>query len=189
MNCREMSGVLPGLAEREGLPRVALEAARHLATCGACAESLMRLRSLNGLLDDLPKTEVPATFARRVMRALPAHKWKVGGGLVLALFLSLAGTAATLGIPGASLPSFLTDPIEAASAALTMVVRAALDLGMILRDASPFATDAARLPGPALPAFMSIAALGLLAAFALAASGAAFGTGALRLRHERRRRS
>src|SRR5258705_497704 len=110
-----MQAVLPGLAEREGLPRVALEAARHLAACGSCAEILLRLRVLNGLRDDLPKAEVPATFARGIMRPLPSNKGRVGGGLVLVASLSRGGPAAPLVFPAANLPSFLRDPLDAAT--------------------------------------------------------------------------
>ena len=186
MTCSEMQAVLPALAEREGPPRVALEAARHLSGCGACAEILLRLRVLHGLLDDLPAAEIPPTFARRVLRALPSNKWKVGGGLGVVVLISLAGAAASFAFPNASLPSFLKDPFDAATLAIMAILRAALDFASMVRDALASTETGPRFTGPALPAFACVASLALFAAFALAGSGAAFGRGALRLRRERR---
>lgn len=135
MTCREMNGVLPGLAEREGTPRVALDAARHLASCKVCAEALLRLRATSGLLDRLPKAEVPAGFARRVLRALP-----VKGGALTILLLSMGvafwGVASSLGSPLVWLSGALSESFHSATSTFVMVIRLALDLLNLARAAA-----------------------------------------------------
>jgi hypothetical protein len=182
-----MEAALPALAEREGAPRVALEAARHLSMCGGCAERLLRLRALHAMLDELPAAEVPASFARRVLRALPS-KGKIGAGFAILIALMLAGGAASVSTPIGSLSSSISDPIEAATSALSAGLRLAFDLLALLQGTLGGVGSAVpRLEGPAFPPPPApIVALAVFATLALAASGLAFGRGALRLLREQR---
>ena len=140
MNCVEMQAVLPALAEREGTPRVAFAAAKHLATCALCAERLLRLRELNGLLDRLPDEEVPPSFTRRVLRALPR---KLGGASGIVVLAALAGRGpahAALSF-GLQLAEMARGPFQAAASAIAAFLTAALDLASSARAAlqdSPF---------------------------------------------------
>ena len=127
-----MQAVLPALAEREGTPRVAFQAAKHLATCAACAERLLQLRELNGLLDKLPEEEVPPTFARRVLRALPRKLGGVGGLVVLA---TLAGRGPAIASLGLQLVQMARGPFEAAASAIAAFLWAAIDLATTARTA------------------------------------------------------
>jgi anti-sigma factor RsiW len=186
MNCRQMRGILPALAEREGTPRVALEAARHLAACRSCAAELMRLRELNGLLDRLPRTEVPASFPRRVLRSLRSRGMI---GLVL-LILGAAGTAGgaiTMGFSPRMILRLMADPLEGVGIALGGVGRTLLALFALGRSARegfdevpPLLFDHA-VQGPASP----LLSLLLIAAVAYAAAWTALVIGAARFRRER----
>ena len=187
MNCREMQAVLPGLAEREGTPRVALHAARHLATCPSCAEALLRLREVNGLLDRLPQAEVPSSFARRILRALPRDaRW----GASVALFLALGWWSAAL--PSAAFPASIADwlatRLQTASDALATGLSLLLDLLAVARAALATLPPApvAFPPGFAPPLSQHLLGLAAVALMTFFGSWAAFARGALRFRRERR---
>jgi len=179
VNCREMQGVLPALAEREGTPRVAFHAAKHLATCVPCAEQLLRLRELNGMLDRLPDEEVPPTFARRVLRALPRKLGGIGG-LVAVAALAGRGPAVAIASFGLQLVQMVRGPFEAAASAIAAFLYAALDLASTARAAlqeSPlfvqghsFRAGGTTLMSEAAPAVMLAAAMGLGALYAFSRS-------------------
>ncbi len=185
MNCREMQGVLPGLAEREGTPRLALEAARHLASCVSCAETLLRLRALGGLLDRLPKAEVPRSFARRVLRALPRKG--VGAGVVVLAALACGGAVFSLDSPFAFLTGMLSAPFEAGLLALSVALRCVLALLEVIRgplgEAPPLLPRFSGLSFPVLPHILPLV---LFFGTSLAASGSAFARSALQRVQERR---
>ncbi len=105
-----MQRILPRIAERDGTPRVAFDAARHLASCVDCAAELLRLRELNGLLDRMPFAEVPDSFPKRVLRAL---RTKGGAGAILVALLALGtgGGAMTFGGGSGSILTLLAGPV------------------------------------------------------------------------------
>lgn len=186
MTCREIQPILARLAGCEGAPRVALDAARHLAGCPACAETLLRMRQVSTMLDHLPKMEVPRTFAERVLKSLPKRAGQVGGTLVLALF-ALAGVAASVGGSGGSLWRTLGSPIESATltlAALVAASQALLDL--IVAAFAMVELSVPMMPGGIVRMSLPMAALTIFAALTLAASAAAIGGGVLSLQLERR---
>ena len=129
-----MQAVLPALAEREGTPRVALHAAKHLATCLSCAERLLRLRELNGLLDTLPEEEVPPSFARRVIRALPRKLGASSGIVVLAALIGRGPGHAAVHF-GVQLMEAARGPFQAAASAIASFLTAALELASAARTA------------------------------------------------------
>ena len=121
MTCREMSPLLPRIAERDGSPRVALDTARHLAYCAGCAAELLRLREINGLLDSLPPREVPDSFPGRILRAIRS---KGGGVLALVVLGGLAAIGATVssGSRADAFSSAIMDPLEAAGTMLSALL-------------------------------------------------------------------
>jgi hypothetical protein len=175
-----MAPILPRIAERDGTPRVALEAARHLARCAGCAEQLLRLRELNGLLDALPPREVPAGFSRGVLRALRS---KAGGGLALLLLAGLGAVGARLisNPPAETIGAVIRDPFEAAGtmlSALVSVLFGLLDLGRAALGTLEIAP--LELGGRAASGFRPSAGLLLLAvgaALLMLGSWTAFGFG------------
>jgi anti-sigma factor RsiW len=170
-----MQAVLPALAEREGTPRVAFHAAKHLATCVSCAERLLRLRELNGLLDRIPDEEVPPSFTRRVLRALPR---KIGGagGLVVLAALAGRGPALALANFGLRLAEMARAPFEAAASVISGLLLAMLDLATSARAAlqdSPlflhgqtFRAAGFNVSAEAIPALMLAGAMALGAGLA-----------------------
>src|SRR5262249_34399235 len=170
-----MQAVLPALAEREGTPRVAFHAAKHLATCASCAERLLRLRELNGLLDKLPDEEVPPSFTRRVLRALPR---KLGGASGLVVLAALVGRvpASTLASLGLQLAQMARGPFEAAASAIAAFLWAALDLASTARTAlqesplfvhgSSFQAAGITVTAEAVPALVLAGAMALGACYA-----------------------
>jgi hypothetical protein len=162
-----MDVVLSRLSSREAAPRIALEAARHLAHCRPCAAALVRMREVDSLLDKLPRAEVSPTFTARVMRSLPRRARKLGGGalVITALVLAGAGFFARIGswIPAWKMPP--VGPLDPESwsgpAALTrFAVRYAAAWAQELASGLP------RLPAPSLGFGPSLPAAWILAAFA-----------------------
>lgn len=188
MNCQEMQVALPALAEREGTPRVALQAAKHLSICRACAERLLQLRELNGLLDRIPEEDVPSSFARRVLRALP-RKLGAGSGLVVLAALAGRGPAHAALDLGMSLAAMARGPFEAAATAVAAVLWVALDLALAVRTAlaeSPLFVDSHAAPTVGLPASLRLLPLLLLVAVGLSGSILAFWRSASAWSRERR---
>jgi len=189
MNCRQMNELLPALAEREGTPRVAIDAARHLAGCRRCAAELMRLRELNGLLDRLPRAHVPASFPRRVLRTLKSRG--MIGAILLGLCLAgAAGGALSMGLSPRTVLRVAGDPLEGVGMAVGGLGRVLLALFALGRSASEGFDEATPLlfdhaaPGPASPLLSLLA----IAAITYAAAWAALAVGAARFRRERRER-
>ena len=187
MTCLEMGRILPPLAEREGTPRVALEAARHLAMCPSCAGELLRLREVNGLLDRLPRAEVPASFPRYVLRAI-----RTKGGAVVIVLLVLAlgalGSGLAAGPSVDTIASALRDPLETAGTAMAALVAGLFALIGPARGALGEAPTAPLELGRPLPSgapgAVTTFLLVLAAALFLAGSWAAFGFVAGRLLRE-----
>jgi len=176
MNCSEMQAVLPALAEREGTPRVAFQAAKHLAICVTCAERLLRLRELNGLLDRLPDEEVPPSFTRRVLRALP-RKLGASSGIVVLAALAGRGPLHTALSLGWQIMEAARGPFQAAASAIATFLSAALDLATSARAAmqdSPLALshDAFRAGG--FTVFAGAAPALVLAGALIVGAGIAF---------------
>ena len=189
MTCPEARKFLPRIAERDGAPRVALETARHLAGCVACAGELLRLRELSGLLDRIPQPDVPASFPGRVLRALRSKR----GAGILAVFVSIAagmgGSAIGLRPSAGSVTSVLTDPIQAAGTLLSSFARALATLaGLLHASFDGMERSALSLTGSTSGSASSlIPLLGIVAALALAGSWTALGFSAVRLHGEQRR--
>ena len=166
-----MHAVLPALAEREGTPRVALQAAKHLSMCKGCAERLLRLRQLNGLLDDLPEEDIPTSFTRRVLRALP-RKLGAGSGLVVLAALVGRGPGHSLASLGLTIVEMARAPFEAAASAIAAFLFAAIDLASTARTAlqdtsvylqAPRISAAGFIPTTRVLPLVLLAAVGLLA--------------------------
>jgi anti-sigma factor RsiW len=181
-----MQAVLPGLAEREGTPRVALHAARHLASCALCAEALMRLRQINGLLDRLPVAEVPTSFTRRLLRALPKDvRW--GAGVVLLLALGWGSEALPAGLT-APIAGWLGSRLDTLSDALAAGLNIVIGIFLIARAALQAlpVVPIAPLPGLASPLPAHLLPLAGIALVTLLGSWAALARGAFSLQRERR---
>ncbi|PYR52616.1 MAG: hypothetical protein DMF89_02175 [Acidobacteria bacterium] len=185
-SCRQIEPHLARLAASDAAPRLALDVARHLGLCVACAETLLRLREMNGLLDRLPRVEVPASFTERVLRALPSKRRLLGGGLVLVVLAGLGAAASTAG-SGSSILSRFADPFESTTETIAAALAAVRSLAALAAAAFEASQEAPlRLPGLPLPPPIRVLVLVGLAALAFAGSAAALGGGALRLRRERR---
>lgn len=185
MTCREIEPLLARMAWCEGTPKIALDAARHLARCAACAETLIRLREMVGLLDRVPKVEVPASFTRRVMRAIP-RKARGAVSLLIVALITLAAFV-SFGTAGERTFADFRSPLEVGTAVLAALAEAGRTILALLGALG----DASGIPPILLPVFASrsllhVLVLSALALATLAASGAAFGGGALQLLRERR---
>jgi anti-sigma factor RsiW len=177
-----MQAVLPALAEREGTPRVAFHAAKHLAMCTSCAERLLRLRELNGLLDRLPEEEIPTSFTRRVLRGLP-RKLGASGGLVVLAALAGRGPAGAIASFGFQLARMARGPFEAAASAIAALLHAALDLAttahsalqesLLFTHGGPFQAAGISVVAGAVPVLMLASAVLLGAGYALCRSASA----------------
>ena len=141
---------------------------------------------MNGLLDRLPRVEVPASFTERVLRALPSKRRLLGGGLVLVVLAGLGAAASTAG-SGSSILSRFADPFESTTETIAAALAAVRSLAALAAAAFEASQEAPlRLPGLPLPPPIRVLVLVGLAALAFAGSAAALGGGALRLRRERR---
>lgn len=183
-----MQAVLPAIAEREGTPRVALHAAKHLSTCVACAERLLHLRELNGLLDRLPDEEVPTSFVRRVLRALP-RKAGAGGGLIVFAALVGRGPAHAVANIGIQLAELARAPFEAAASALAAFLFAALELASAARTAlqeAPLDLHGHMVSAAGIAPTVGALPVLLLAGALVLGSALAFGRSAFAISRERR---
>jgi anti-sigma factor RsiW len=190
VTCRGIEPILAQLASSEGTPRIALDAARHLSRCSECAATLLRMRELNGLLDHIPKVDVPSSFTRRVMRAVPG-KVRWGGGALI-LVAAAAGWTFYSRRAGGSAPwPNMRAPFESGLA----MIAALFDLMAGVTTAMAAALDSTGLPPLRIPSLFPASPTGLLLLCALAililgASGVAFSGGVLvRLRERRGDRS
>lgn len=186
MTCRELEPVLARIAGSEAAPRLALDAARHLGRCVSCAERLLRMREMSGLLDRIPQIEVPAAFTQRVLRALPKIGRTAGRALVL-VAAAVLGAYASRGTAPWARGTGAHDPSESMTSAMVALVALARSLAAVLTsglEAAPIVP--LRLPGLPGPLSMHVFILVAIAALGIAASGAAFGNTALSFRRERR---
>jgi anti-sigma factor RsiW len=96
MKCESVREKLLRYEDGDLPARQRAEIEQHLATCGACARELARLRRTVGLVESLPEAPVARDFTRRVMAAVralprreptPALRWPVGLGLGSAGFV------------------------------------------------------------------------------------------------------
>jgi len=101
MNCESAQEQLLRYEDGDLSARRRAEVERHLATCGACARELARLRRTVALVESLERAPAARDFTQRVMAAVtalprtepaPSVRWPVG------LVLGLAGCLLTVTI-------------------------------------------------------------------------------------------
>lgn len=70
MNCREVLDKISAYMDNELEPAASRTIASHLETCAACREEFDSLSAMDALVRDLPRYEVPASFARETVRKM-----------------------------------------------------------------------------------------------------------------------
>jgi hypothetical protein len=180
VNCATMEPLLARIAASEAAPRLALEAARHLAHCRSCAAALLRMRQLSGMLDSLPQVDPAPGFARRVLNAVQKKARGAAGAILLVLLPAAAGGLIVFsggGIPGQT--STPTTSVGAPFAAVFAVARTLSGLVMSALDA--LRAVPLMVPGLHLPP-ASVAVLIVFAAITAAGSAAALGAALVQVR-------
>jgi len=175
-----MEPLLERIAASEAPPRLALEAARHLAHCRSCAAALLRMRDLAGMLDALPQVDPAPGFARRVLEVVQKKARRTAGAILLVLLPAAAG--GLIVFTGGGIPGQAPNPTASTGAPFAVVFAVARSLSaMMMSVLDAFRAVPPMFPGLHLPP-APVAVLIVFAAITAAASAAALAAALVHLR-------